>query len=69
MENRIGLCKVGWKAWEKVEGIVPEVFEITTNIPYLVCMKCGKPINRGSRVRVLRFFSNKENFVYLHREC
>jgi len=68
-ENRIGLCKVGWKSWEKIEGIKPEESEGIMEIPHIYCLKCGKLINKGSRVRVLRYVSNKENFVYLHYDC
>jgi hypothetical protein len=68
-EQRVNLCKIGWKSWEKVEGNPYELFEITTELPYLICMKCGRYIKKGSRVKVVRFFSNKENFVYLHKDC
>lgn len=68
-DNRIKLCKVGWKSWQKIQDIRPEVYVIRTNIPYLVCLKCGQHIKKGSMVRVLRFFSNKESFIYLHLEC
>jgi len=43
--------------------------EIITRIPHLYCLKCGKQIKKGSKVKVLHFFSNKENYVYLHLDC
>lgn len=67
--NRIHLCKVGWKSWERYEHIFPEVYEAKINLPNLVCLKCGTPIKRNSRVKVLRYVSNRENFVYLHLNC
>lgn len=68
-ENRIKLCKVGWKSWEKIEGIKPEASEGIMEIHHLYCLKCGRPIDLGSRVKILRYISNKENYVYLHYEC
>ncbi|MDD4492987.1 MAG: hypothetical protein PHV32_01330 [Eubacteriales bacterium] len=68
-ENRISFCKVGWKSWKKYKDIKPEEFNVKTSIPNLVCLKCGKLINPGSTVRVLRYVSNKENLVYLHEKC
>lgn len=68
-DNRIKVCKVGWKCWEKIEGIKPEEYEEIATIPHLFCLKCGEPIKLGSRVKVLRYVSNKENFVYLHFNC
>lgn len=68
-ENRIDLCKVGWKCWSKIEDFKPEVYEIKTSIPNLTCFKCGSHIMKGSRVKVLRFISNKENLVYIHKDC
>lgn len=68
-ENRIRLCKVGWKSWERIEHIQPEVYEVTMQIPHLSCLKCGKALPVGSKVKVLRYVSNRENFVFLHPSC
>ncbi|HHW00385.1 MAG TPA: hypothetical protein GXX36_12630 [Clostridiaceae bacterium] len=68
-DNRIKLCKVGWKSWEKVEGIKPDVYEEKLTKPNIFCMKCGKYIEKDSKVKVLRYTTNKENYVYLHNKC
>lgn len=68
-DNRIKLCKVGWKSWEKVEGIRPDVYEERLTKSNMFCMKCGKYIEKGSRVKVLKYTTNKENYVYLHKKC
>lgn len=68
-DNRINLCKNGWKAWQKVEGTNISEYEDTASYSNLVCLKCGKFIKKGSKVRVLRYVSNKENFIYLHQTC
>lgn len=68
-ENRVKLCKVGWKSWEKIEGIEPEVYEDKLFSSHVICLYCGKHISKGSKVKVLRFCSNKDNYVYLHTDC
>lgn len=68
-QDRLKLCKVGWKCWSKIEGINPEVsFEKLSASNYF-CLKCGKHIKKGSKTKVLRFYSNYENKVYLHEYC
>lgn len=68
-EERIGLCKVGWQSWDKYSRIQPEMSYGIADIPNLYCLKCGKRIPVGCHVRVLRYRSNKENYVYLHAGC
>ena len=68
-ENRIKLCKVGWKSWLKIEGIAPEITFAGMYASSFNCMKCGKYIKPGSEIKVIRFVSNRENYVYLHKDC
>lgn len=68
-ENRIKLCKIGWKCWANLEGIKPVEYLLISTNPYQFCLKCGKQIKKGNEIKVLKFVSNKENFVYLHLEC
>ena len=68
-ENRIKLCKVGWKSWEKVQDIKPVVREGIMMGSHIYCLKCGKYIKKGSRIKELSYVSNKENYVYLHWNC
>ncbi len=68
-ENRINLCKVGWKSWQKIKDITPTLSYAQIQQSNFVCLKCGKHIKKGSEVAVLEFFSNKQNFVYLHSGC
>ncbi len=69
LDNRINLCKVGWKSWEKLEGMKPEVYEDILNVSNFYCLYCGKHIAKGSKVRVLKYVSNRQNLVYLHYQC
>lgn len=68
-EGRINLCKIGWKCWTKIEGIKPHEYQQISSNPYQLCLKCGNQIKNGSRMKVLKFVSNRENYVYLHLDC
>lgn len=68
-DNRIKLCKTGWKCWEKIKGIQPDISTEIVSHFNLFCLKCGKAILHGSKAITLRFISNKENRVYLHDQC
>lgn len=68
-ENRISLCKVGWKCWQKLESQTPQVIYGTMEFPFLSCLKCGKRIYTGSRIKILKYTSNRDNYVYLHESC
>ena len=68
-DKRLKHCKVGWKSWQKIEGIKPELSHGIMQIPYLSCLKCGKSIRKGSKIRILKYTSNMENFVYMHENC
>lgn len=68
-ERRINVCKVGWKCWQKIESIELRNFEVTVTLPHLFCLKCGYPIRQGSKAKVIRYTSNRENYIYLHKNC
>ncbi|QXM06058.1 hypothetical protein KVH43_12000 [Crassaminicella indica] len=68
-DNRVSLCKTGWKSWKKY-GNLPLQLE-TTYIKYsrYNCLKCGNKINNNSKVKVIKYHSNKPNIIYLHLNC
>lgn len=68
-QNRIELCKTGWKSWQKLEGIKPKVSYVSAGSSNLFCLKCGGYIEMGSKVAFLKYVSNRENYVYLHENC
>lgn len=68
-DERIKLCKVGWKCWQKLEGIQPEAAWGKMQVHGLSCLKCGRPILPGSDIKILRYTSNRENYVYMHADC
>ena len=67
--NRIHLCKVGWQSWQRLEGVVPQISFASMYSPSCYCLKCGRHINPRSRIKILRYTSNRENYVYLHADC
>lgn len=68
-ENRIPLCKIGWKSWQKIKDTSPSVTYSKMQHVNFYCLKCGKKIKKDSEVAILEFFSNKTNYVYLHKVC
>lgn len=68
-DNRIDLCKTGWKSWEKIKDTTLTESEEIISSPYIYCLKCGKHIREGSKVKVLHYTSNKDNYIYLHKGC
>ncbi len=68
-DKRIRLCKVGWKSWQQLEHVKPELNYASMRSNAYACLKCGRHIKPGSEIKVLRYVSNKENYVYLHSEC
>lgn len=68
-ENRKHLCKTGWKSWQKYSDLqVITDYGFLNGQPYF-CLKCGKKIRPNSQVKILKFFSNKPNTIYLHEKC
>lgn len=68
-DYRIKHCKVGWQSWQKIKGIKPEVSYATLYSSKYNCLKCGKLIKPGCEMKILKYVSNKENYVYLHSRC
>jgi len=69
IENRLDLCKVGWKCWSKISGTEPEVLIGTMDESRYYCLKCGKHIKKGSKIKILKYYSNCEQRVFLHHYC
>lgn len=68
-QKRSPLCKTGWKSWKKYGCMKVSV---STDILYksgYICLKCGKSIIKGSKVKRLEYVSNCPNTIYLHEKC
>lgn len=68
-DNRINICKTGWKSWSKYENIKPELSHDIMKQTNIYCLKCGKRIKKGNAVKVLSFTSIRYQFIYLHDNC
>lgn len=68
-DNRIKLCKVGWQSWQRLENITPEVSYASMCSSTFSCLKCGMHIHPGSEIKILRYISNRENYIYMHASC
>lgn len=68
-DNRIRLCKIGWQSWQRFENITPEVSYGSMRSSSYSCLKCGTRINPGSEIKILRYVSNRENYIYMHANC
>lgn len=68
-DNRIKLCKTGWKSWHKYSNINVEVYYDKLLKSNYTCLRCGKRISDNSKVKVIKFESNRTNYVYLHKNC
>jgi hypothetical protein len=68
-DNRIKLCKVGWKCWQRIAGLTPDITSACMCSSSFICMKCGRYIKPGSEVNVICFVSNRQNYVYIHKNC
>jgi hypothetical protein len=68
-ENRAHLCKTGWQSWKKYGGLDIDVRDDILYSGNYVCLKCGKGIKKGAKVKRLEYFSNCPNTIYLHSRC
>ncbi len=66
--NRAPLCKSGWKSWQRWSTIVPTA---TSGIAQKTCycLKCGRLISAGEKIRTLRYYTNKAYSLELHYKC
>lgn len=68
-EKRKKLCKTGWKSWQKYGHLDVKTYsDILYNNTYN-CLKCGKHIDKYSKVKVIEYVSNCPNVIYLHYNC
>jgi len=67
--ERCKLCKTDWKSWNKYGNLsVKTSYDILYKTNYS-CLRCGKRIMPGSRIKVLEYISNCPNTIYLHDRC
>jgi hypothetical protein len=68
-DNRVGLCKTGWKSWIKYGHLdVETYYDVLYNMGYY-CLKCGRRIEKYSHVKVIKYTSNMPNTICIHKHC
>ncbi len=67
--SRIELCKTGWKSWHKYSNIEVDTYYDKLLKSNFICLKCGRKIPDNSSVKVIKFYSNRVNYVYVHKNC
>lgn len=67
--SRIELCKTGWKSWHKYSNIAVDTYYDKLLKSNFICLKCGRKIPDNSSVKVIKFYSNRVNYVYVHKNC
>lgn len=68
-QNRYKLCKTDWKSFKKYGSLDLSIsYDVLYKKNY-TCLRCGKRIRPGSRVKVLSYISNRPNTIYLHPNC
>ncbi|KNF07439.1 hypothetical protein CLPU_17c00640 [Gottschalkia purinilytica] len=68
-ENRSNLCKAGWKSWQKYGNLQTKSSESFLKKSNYICLKCGKAIADNSKVKIISYYSDRCNSVYLHHKC
>jgi len=68
-DDRTALCKTGWKSWKKYGNLNVKMQEDVLYKSHYICLKCGKEIEKASRVKRLEYYSNCQNTIYLHNRC
>jgi len=68
-QERYKLCKTDWKSWNKYGNLEVKIsYDILYKKNY-TCLRCGKKITPGIKVKVLEYVSNCPNTIYLHDKC
>lgn len=68
-DNRIKLCKTGWKSWQKYGNLPINISYTKLKKSKYICLKCNKRIYDNSYVKIIQFTSNKPQKIYIHSEC
>lgn len=68
-ENRVKVCKTGWKSWMKYGHLKTKVsIDYITKSNY-ICMKCGESIKDNSEVKRIQYTSNRPSTIFIHSNC
>ncbi len=68
-ENRVKVCKTGWKSWMKYGHLETKVSIDYISKSKYVCMKCGELIKDNSQVKKIQYTSNRPSTIFIHSSC
>ena len=67
--KRHKLCKTDWKSFKKYGNLDVSISQDILYKKNYTCLGCNKRIRPGTRVKVLKYVSNRPNIIYLHPSC
>lgn len=68
-EKRFPLCKRGWDSWQKYNNLnVIKSYDFVKHNKFY-CLKCGRKIYSNTPLVKYKFYSNRVNEIYLHKDC
>ncbi|MEF9951827.1 MAG: hypothetical protein RR840_00230 [Clostridium sp.] len=68
-KTREKLCKTAWRSWNKHKSIEKSYSTDHVYSGRYYCLKCGNQINVPSKIKVLKYLTDKEHTLYLHIAC
>lgn len=68
-KKREKICKRGWKSWKRHGNLDVSISYSECPKDIKLCLRCGKPITKGEPVKILKYRSNSNNTVILHKSC
>ncbi|NLY60386.1 MAG: hypothetical protein GX054_02640 [Clostridiales bacterium] len=68
-QKRCKMCKTDWKSFKKYGYLNLSISYDHLYKKNYTCLRCGKKIIPGSKVKVLNYISNRPNTIYLHTNC
>lgn len=63
------LCKTAWKSWKKHSIIERNHSTDHIYAGRYYCLKCGNQISVPSKIKTIKYYTNKEHKIYLHTNC
>lgn len=68
-KSREELCKTGWKSWQKYRDIPLKQYTDYLYGGNYKCLRCGNSIETPCKIKIIKFTTNRDYFIYLHDNC
>lgn len=69
IKTREKLCKTGWKSWKKYKDIKISHYSDSLLGGNYRCLKCGNIIETPCKIKIIKFTTNHDYFIYVHDNC